>query len=175
MRGAFSSSEQHLRDTANYFDIRLTMTPVWQARTDGFWFYVEQAVAGFETKPYRQRVYHVIEPTPGKFESVIYTLSDPLRFAGHAELIEKLTIDSLTEKAGCAVLLSKQKGAFSGGTVGKNCPSERKGATYATSQVTIEKSRLLSWDQGFNDKEEQVWGAEKGGYQFVKQKSLKRN
>jgi hypothetical protein len=28
---------------------------------------------------------------------------------------------------------------------------------------------LLSWDQGFNDKKEQVWGATKGGYAFIKQ------
>jgi hypothetical protein len=54
--------------------------------------------------------------------------------------------------------------------MGKNCPSDRKGATYATSKVTISENLLLSWDQGFNEKDEQVWGAEKGGYYFKKLK-----
>jgi len=29
---------------------------------------------------------------------------------------------------------------------------------------------LRSWDQGFNEKGEQVWGATKGGYEFIKMK-----
>jgi hypothetical protein len=27
---------------------------------------------------------------------------------------------------------------------------------------------MVSWDRGYNDEGEQVWGAEKGGYRFVK-------
>lgn len=54
--------------------------------------------------------------------------------------------------------------------MGKQCPSDRKGAAYATSEVTITPERLLSWDRGYNEKDEQVWGAEKGGYEFVKLK-----
>ncbi|MBS4016235.1 MAG: hypothetical protein KGZ86_07390, partial [Candidatus Latescibacteria bacterium] len=58
MTGYFSSEAQALADT-DYFDIRLRMQRVWQNRTDGYWLYVEQAVAGYEAKPYRQRVYRV--------------------------------------------------------------------------------------------------------------------
>jgi hypothetical protein len=39
--------------------------------------------------------------------------------------------------------------------------------------VTIWPDRLISWDRGWNDKGQQVWGAEKGGYIFVKQRRLK--
>ncbi|MFM7217231.1 MAG: chromophore lyase CpcT/CpeT [Bacteroidota bacterium] len=168
MEGSFDSREQHLRDTANYFDIRLTMTRIWKQREDGFWLYVEQAVAGNENKPYRQRIYHVQETGEARFQSVIYTLSDPLRFAGRSPLIESLTIDSLQEKVGCAVDLVFDGKCFSGGTVGTACPSDRKGAKYATSEVTISKRMLLSWDRGYDEKGIQVWGAEKGGYRFIK-------
>lgn len=169
MAGSYSSQAQHLLDTANYFDIRLQMVPIWKDRKDGHWFYVEQAVADYIDKPYRQRVYRVHEPEPGVFESVIYTLQDPLRFTHHPELLEKLPVDSLTEKKGCSVVLRKQAdGNYVGSTVGKQCPSDRKGASYATSEVTITPDRLLSWDRGFNDKDEHVWGAEKGGYEFIK-------
>jgi hypothetical protein len=169
MAGSYNSTAQHLQDTANYFDIRLKMIPVWEDRTDGYWLYVEQAVAGYEDKPYRQRVYHVQEKAPGVFESTIYTLQDPLRFAGHSDAVEKLHPDSLTEKEGCAVRLTKKGSSFTGGTVGEKCPSDRRGATYTTSEVTLTRKLLVSWDRGYNDKKEQVWGAEKGGYRFVKE------
>jgi hypothetical protein len=171
MAGSYNSQAQHLRDTANYFDIRLQMVPIWKERSDGHWFYVEQAVADFIDKPYRQRVYRVHELEPGVFESIIYTVQDPLRFTHHPELLEQLPVDSLNEKKGCSVILRKQSdGSFAGGTRGKQCPSDRKGAAYATSEVTITPERLLSWDRGYNEKDEQVWGAEKGGYEFIKSK-----
>lgn len=171
MAGSYNSHEQHVRDTTNYFDIHLQMQPIWKDRTDGHWFYVEQAVADYLDKPYRQRVYRLHEPEPGIFESVIYTIENPLRFTHHPELLEKLPIDSLTEKKGCSVILRKEaEGGFAGSTQGKQCPSDRKGATYTTSEVTITDGKLLSWDRGYNDKDEQVWGADKGGYEFVKLK-----
>ena len=55
---------------------------------------------------------------------------------------------------------------FTGSTQGKSCNSELRGATYATSEVIIGNGFIESWDRGFNEKDEQVWGAEKGGYIF---------
>lgn len=170
MAGSFSSEEQHLKDTANYFDIHLQIIPIWKNNSDGYWYFVEQAMNGFLEKPYRQRVYHLKENDKG-FESVIYTLKDPLRFTGKPEMVESLPFDSLTEKEGCSVFLTKtNEKEYSGSTAGKNCPSDRKGATYTTSIVTITENLLLSWDRGHNEKDEQVWGAEKGGYRFLKLK-----
>ena len=169
MKGSYSSHEQHLKDTANYYDISIEIIPVWKVRTDGYWFYVEQAMAGLTDKPYRQRVYHLRQSGPGLYESVVYLLPDPLRFALHPELVESLHIDSLTEKKGCSVILKKSgKKHFTGGTSGKNCPSDRRGAVYATSEVNISRNMLLSWDRGFDEKDQQVWGATAGGYRFVK-------
>ncbi|MFN0200091.1 MAG: CpcT/CpeT family chromophore lyase, partial [Bacteroidia bacterium] len=53
---------------------------------------------------------------------------------------------------------------------GKECPSALRGAKYATSEVVIEKKRIISWDRGFNAKDEHVWGAKNGGYEFVRKK-----
>lgn len=169
MQGIFDSHEQHVKDTANYFDIHLEIVPVWTVRKDAIWFYVEQAVAGSLDKPYRQRIYRLTEVEDGLFESKVYLLKDPLRFAQHPDLVEVLSPDSITEKEGCSVFFRKiDNRTFQGGTIGKNCPSDRKGASYATSEVLIRESLLESWDRGFDDKDEQVWGAELGGYQFVK-------
>ncbi len=169
MSGYYSSEQQHKTDTINYFDIRLHIIPIWKKRTDGIWFYVEQAVEGSNNKPYRQRVYHVTEKEKGVFESAVFIFSNPLRFTGNTPLFEKtLTPDSLKLREGCSVILHRKNKMYEGGTEGVSCASERKGAAYATADVTITEKELHSWDRGFNDKGEQVWGATKGGYIFIK-------
>jgi hypothetical protein len=81
-------------------------------------------------------------------------------------LWQSLTLDSLLLRKGCAITLTQKDSLFTGATTGKACTSSLRGATYATSVVTIEANKLVSWDRGFNGKDEQVWGAEKGAYIF---------
>jgi len=173
MIGSFDSRAQAALDP-DYREITLHMAPVFTERTDGHWLYVEQAVASAADKPYRQRVYRVHEAADG-FVSDVYMLpGDPLRFTGtwrDASLFQGVTVESLAQKDGCSIHLKAQPdGSFAGSTDGAMCPSELRGATYATSKVTITASLLESWDQGFDASGKQVWGAEKGPYQFVKQK-----
>ena len=168
MEGSYSSQAQSLKDTS-YFDIRLQIIRIWKNRADGYWFYIEQAVAKYIDKPYRQRVYHLSEREKDVFESAVFTMKDPLRFTHHPDLVEQMATDSLTLRDGCSVILKKKgKKRFKGSTDGNKCPSDRSGASYATSVVTIRKDGLHSWDQGFNEKGVQVWGAVKGGYDFHK-------
>ena len=171
MSGSFSSQEQSLTDTT-YFDIRLQMVPVWKGRTDGYWLYVEQAVADYLDKPYRQRVYHVTRIRDNKFSSQVYSIPDPLRLAGEWKKenpLRNLNPDSLINRKGCEIILKrKDQLTFAGSTVGKNCESKLRGAAYATSEVVITEHELISWDRGFNESGSQVWGAEKGGYIFKK-------
>lgn len=170
MQGSFSSEEQS-KDDSTYFDIRLKIVPIWEQRTDGIWMYVEQAVAKMQDKPYRQRVYKLTELGDGKFESAVYTLKSPLRFAGKVELVNQLSPDSLTLKEGCSVILKKEsKKKFVGGTDGSKCPSDLKNASYASSEVFITPKMMVSWDRGFDKQGKQVWGAQKGGYKFVKKR-----
>jgi CpeT protein len=171
MTGSFSSEEQSKSDTS-YFDIRLEIVRIWPEKKGEAWLYVEQAMASKKDKPYRQRVYRVRKTGENVYESAIYMLADPLRFAGHPEAVAVLPIDSLQLKDGCAVLLhwDDARGGFVGATGAKSCPSDLRGASYATSEVELSENMLLSWDRGFNAEGVQVWGAEKGGYRFVKKK-----
>jgi CpeT protein len=170
MQGSFSSELQSKNDST-YFDIRLHIVPIWQNRTDGIWMYVEQAVAKMQDKPYRQRVYKLTETGTGSFESAVFILKSPLRFAGKPELVEKLSPDSLTLKDGCSVILKKDsKRKFTGGTEGSKCPSDLKNASYASSEVFITPKMMVSWDRGFDKNGSQVWGAQKGGYRFIKKR-----
>ena len=167
MIGSFSSEAQSKADTS-YFDIRLQVVPIWKNRTDGIWLYVEQAMAKKIDKPYRQRVYRLSDLQAGEIESAVFTLKAPLRFAGKPDEVEKLVPDSLSQREGCSVFLQRSGKTFRGATKDKTCPSDLKNAAYASSEVTITKRMMLSWDRGYNAAGKQVWGAEKGGYRFMK-------
>jgi hypothetical protein len=171
MVGSFSSIEQAEKDS-NYFNIELEMVQLWKDRTDGPWLYIEQAVAESKDKPYRQRVYQLRKRSDGKIESLVYTIPDPLRFAGDYKKefpLLRLTPDSLILKEGCEVVLYQaDNGYFEGSTVDKNCSSDLRGASYATSEVMIDKDKMISWDRGFDENGKQVWGAADGGYIFKK-------
>lgn len=171
MQGRFTSELQAKSDT-DYFNISLIMTPIWADRTDGKWLYVEQAVATNLEKPYRQRVYHLQHPSKNTFTSDIYTIKDALTLAGlqnDKAKMEKLTFDKLELKDGCTVTLTRKGDTYEGGTNGANCPSDLRGAKYATTKITLKSGELRSWDQGFDESGKQVWGATKGGYIFIKQ------
>lgn len=169
MTGSFSSAAQAARDSA-FYDIRLHIVPIWTARADARWLYVEQATAAQGDRPYRQRVYRLTAPSDSTFESAVFTLPAPLCFAGawrDSAPLAALTPDSLTLRAGCAVVLRKTAaGAYAGGTVGRDCASELRGAAAATSEVTITAERMISLDRGFDAAGKQVWGSTAGGYEF---------
>lgn len=173
MQGTFTSELQAKSDS-DYYNIHLHMFPIWERSEDGYWLYVEQAVASALKKPYRQRIYHLYRQDDYTLVSKVYEINAPLRFAGahnNPDLLQGLSRDSLIDRQGCAIYLKKDKdGNFAGSTPGKECLSSLRGSAYATSEVVIHENKLVSWDRGWDKDDKQVWGAEKGGYQFIKQK-----
>ena len=168
--GEFSSGEQAKKDTS-YFDIYLCMTRIWPDRKDGIWLYVEQAMATKRESPYRQRVYRLNRVEGETFSSEIYTLVNPKEVIGLQQDTAKrsfLTFEKITLKEGCTVFLSESNDVFTGGTDEQKCPSDLRGATYATTKIRLTERELVSWDQGFDAAGNQVWGATKGGYIFIK-------
>jgi hypothetical protein len=172
MAGKYNSQAQSLRDTS-YFNISLVMVPIWKDRTDGKWLYVEQALASKLDKPYRQRIYHLLHPSSNVYTSDIYTIKDAMSFAGAQNddtKMQKLRFDKIELKEGCTVTLNANaNNEYQGGTTLDHCPSDLRGAKYATTKITMKNGELISWDQGFDASGKQVWGAEKAGYIFVKQ------
>lgn len=169
MKGSFSSQAQAESDST-FYDIRLEMAPIWTDRTDGYWLYVEQAAAQSLDQPYRQRVYHLTQLNDSTFSSRVFAIDEPLRFAGawqEQDPLAGLTPDSLSERVGCEIILQAESDSvFVGSTVDKNCQSDLRGASYATSEVRIDPTGLTTWDRGWNDLDSQVWGAEVSGYRF---------
>ncbi len=177
MAGTFSSADQAASDP-EYRDIILHMSLIWRDRADGRWFYVEQALAATPDQPYRQRIYRLtgyggLAKDRFLMRSDVFTLpGDPAAFVGawqDASKLAGLAPEQLTVRDGCALILDEQPdGSYRGSTLGRGCPSELRGASYATSEAAVFPDRLISWDRGFDDKGAQVWGATKGGYVFKK-------
>jgi len=172
MCGSFSSGAQAKADN-KYFDVRLHVARLWTDRPDGPWLYVEQAMADAQDRPYRQRIYRLVPAPNGEVESVIHELpGDPLAWAGawrDTSRFNALDPTILSWRPGCSVILSWQgTGAMRGSTAGTSCVSTLRGAAYATSEVTVTPTELLSWDRGFDAAGRQVWGATTGPYRFVK-------
>lgn len=170
MQGAYSSEEQSLNDT-NYLHITLDMRQIWEESMDGAWLYVEQTAAWTPGQPYRQRVYHLQQLDDSTFSSSIMTIPDPKRFIGghlNPEIFKSLSVDSLVILPGCDLILTYKDRIFAGSTQEGACANSWGEAIYATSIVEIHDDYLYSWDQGWNAHKEQVWGAENGGYMFVK-------
>ncbi|MGB0951955.1 MAG: chromophore lyase CpcT/CpeT [Planctomycetota bacterium] len=171
MTGSFSSSAQALEAPEDYFDIRLFMVPIWEDRADGPWLYIEQSAAVALERPYRQRVYR-LSADGDSIRSDVYTLpGDPLEYAGAWQTPERFRDfgpEDLALRGGCSIYLEPTKMAYVGSTRGQGCASSLADAAYATSIVSIQPNVLESWDRGFNAAGEQVWGAEKGAYHFVR-------
>ncbi len=168
MEGTFTSTALHAADPENFRDIHLVMTRIWKDRGDGAWLYIEQALADRLDRPYRQRVYKVTAREDGTFVSEVFTLPGaPIDYVGGR--LGNLLPERLVARAGCAVLLKRTADGYVGGTAGKDCPSELKNATYATSEVVVRADGMTSWDRGYDDAGTQVWGAKTGPYQFIKE------
>jgi hypothetical protein len=171
MTGSFSSEAQAAADPDGYFDIRLFMQPVWEERTDGPWLYVEQAAASALERPYRQRMYRLVEGEDGLRVDIYELPGDPLRFAGawrEAALLDGVAVEDLAPRSGCSVYLRRSGAGYEGSTLGEGCSSSLRGASYTTSFVTLTETSLTSWDRGFDASGEQVWGATEGPYRFLR-------
>ncbi len=169
MQGSFNSEAQAKQDST-YFNISLHMYPIWKEK--GYWLYVEQALNARQDKPYRQRIYEVKQLNDSVVSSTIYTLPNDSLYIGKwkdPDFFNSIPIDSLQLRKGCDVYLSKTKNnTFTGATKPESCQSSLRGASYATSEVTVYKDKIISWDRGFDSEGKQVWGATKQGYIFLK-------
>lgn len=170
MKGYYTSEKQSVAD-ADYYNISLRMTPIWKDK--GHYLFVEQAMATKPESPYRVRVYRLIKGENDTFVSEIYTIKNEKEWIGKwatPEFYDALPMDAIELKQGCEVVLKKTGvNKYQGQTGNQTCASELRGAKYASSIVTIESNKMISWDQGFDENGKQVWGAEKGGYIFEKQ------
>jgi hypothetical protein len=151
---------------------------IWPGRTDGIWFYQEQAIIGgagappnaSKTRPYFQRVGQVRRLPDGSIRRDNYVLKDPARFVGLGRVagVAKPKFEDLGP-AGCHNIIERvTKGHYVGRTDG--CRNSYKGAVKMTSIAITAPDRYINWDRGFDPAGKRLWGPEAGGYIFDKRK-----
>ncbi len=152
----------------------LHMRPIWVDRIDGLWIYVEQAEEASQDKPYRQRVYQVVDGNDAaSVECRIFDFAEnPQQFAGEWKRdrpLNALTPGLLVPRAGCTITFVRDAvGAWIGSTAASECATTYHGAAYTTSSVTLTMRLLQSWDRGYDSSGKQVWGSTAGPILFVK-------
>jgi hypothetical protein len=169
LSGTFSSADQSLADK-NYRHVVLHAVRIWPERTDGPWLYVEQALAEAPDQPYRQIVYQLATAGDGSLETRLFALDAPIKATGawrKPDPLADLTPERLSFREDCTVFLrAMPDGSFVGATHGDGCASDLRGATHATTEVTLTSDAIVWWDRGFNASGRQVWGSANGGYVF---------
>jgi hypothetical protein len=169
MQGSFNSENQSKTDST-YYNISLHMYPIWKDK--GNYLYVEQALNNMQDKPYHQRIYEVKRENDSVFSSSIYTIKADSLWIGKwktPKAFDTLSQEDISLREGCEVLIKRiEKNYFKGKTGEKTCPSNLRGASFATSEVEIFENKIISWDRGFDKDGNYIWGAEKGGYIFDK-------
>ena len=177
LEGTMDSSRHSMRDR-DYVDVRITQCRVKVRNLPGYiepatFLYVEQALSLSLDAPYRQR-FIKISPDRLKASGVVSSIFDS--FIAHSELVgfcskpenERFVEWEQVKDVGCSVFLGKKGDIWFGQTQSNKCPNDWRGAKFATSKVRIYRDGMNSWDQGWDEQGNQIWGAVKGGYDFQK-------
>lgn len=167
LSGRFTSEEQAVNNP-NYYAVQLHACTVDVPDLGTNVLYIEQALVDNTQSPYRQRFYVLSDLGDEWVRSEIYTLADEYSFVGlcNEDDLYSYSASIATHKEGCHVDLFWDGSGFSGETEEDSCPSSMSGASYATSTVETSPSQIKSWDQGWSDQGNQVWGAVEGAYIF---------
>ncbi|KAI5078587.1 hypothetical protein GOP47_0006258 [Adiantum capillus-veneris] len=173
------STEQATQDPETYFNLRLNACPAAELADGSRIIYVEQAFWRTPDKPYRQRFLKV-KPCPKDVKCDVevssYAVRDAEEYKNFCErpgnqrpqpeeisrdLAEHLTTIHLSH---CG---QGEQCLYKGSTPPGGFPNSWNGATSCTSDLVVFKDgEIHCWDRGFNDEGAQVWGLEKGPYEF---------
>jgi hypothetical protein len=179
--GYFTTAIQSVEDS--YFDNVFVHTIHFNSDMNGDWVYTEQGEMR-DKIPYRQRIYQLNWLNDTTLINRVFKIKDDTfikstnasYFLGENGLINKLktlTIDDLEEMCGCSTYIYKRyvEGGdwyYYGSTNEKDCKGTFRGATHTTSHFKVHSNGIVSWERGWNDTGEQVWGSTKGPYFYIK-------
>jgi hypothetical protein len=175
LTGRFDSTAQAAKDPS-YFEIQVRTCKIDLPALGPRVLYIEQARMDTLAQPYRQRIY-VLESGKDPAKDVvsrIFELKNPGKYIGLCDKdpMPAVPASQAEEKLGCSVFMAWDGAQFVGGTEGQGCASSLNGASYTTSEVTLDAEGFISWDRGYDQGGKQVWGAVKGGYIFDRKTPL---
>ncbi|KAK9995253.1 hypothetical protein SO802_019939 [Lithocarpus litseifolius] len=179
LTGQKFSRDQASRDPDNYFNIRLMTCPAAEMVDGSNVLYFEQAFWRTPQKPFRQRFY-MVKPCPKELRCDVevssYAIRDVEEYRNFCDRpkdqrpLPEEVIGDIAEHLTTIYLKRCERGKrclYEGSTPPGGFPNSWNGATYCTSELAIVKNNEIhTWDRGYDDDGNQVWGAKEGPYEF---------
>ncbi|KAH1112319.1 hypothetical protein GLYMA_04G202400v4 [Glycine max] len=180
LTGEKYSKEQASRDPDNYFNIRMLTCPAAELVDGSKVLYFEQAFWRTPQKPFRQRLF-MVKPCPKELKCDVelstYAIRDMEEYKNFCDRPRdqrpqpEEVIGDIAEHLTTVHLKRCPRGKrclYEGSTPPGGFPNSwQNGATYCTSELAILKNNEIhTWDRGYDDGGNQVWGQKEGPYEF---------
>ncbi|KAH9770328.1 chromophore lyase CRL [Citrus sinensis] len=179
LSGEKFSKEQASRDPDNFFNIRMLTCPAAEMVDGSKLLYLEQAFWRTPQKPFRQRFY-MVKPCPKELKCDVevssYAIREVEEYKNFCDRprdqrpLPEEVIGDIGEHLTTIHLRRCDRGKrclYEGSTPPGGFPNSWNGATYSTSELAVLKNNEIhTWDRGFDDDGNQVWGVKAGPYEF---------
>lgn len=181
LAGDFDNWEQALAEPIWYVHLRLwqRVVPAPIFSEPGITLFAEQASVVNLAYPYRPRILHLVEPTPGTLLVRYYMPKDieGIRGAGeNPDLLKSLTAEQLEPLPGCTLTVAVTPLTATDYEFRATLPPEAEccftyqGETrFVSLGFTVTPDTLLSYDKGIDPATgKATWGAKLGPFRFQK-------
>lgn len=179
LSGEKLSREQASRDPDHFFNIRMLTCPAAEMVDGSKVLYLEQAFWRTPQKPFRQRFY-MVKPCPKDLKCDVevssYAIRDAEEYKNFCDRpkdqrpLPEEVIGDIAEHLTTINLKRCERGKrclYEGSTPPEGFPNSWNGATHCTSELAILKNNEVhTWDRGYDDDGNQVWGVKVGPYEF---------
>ncbi|KAE9467638.1 hypothetical protein C3L33_00454, partial [Rhododendron williamsianum] len=179
LTGQKYSKEQAARDPDNYFNLRWLSCPAAEMVDGSKILYFEKAFWRTPHKPFRQRFF-MVKPCPNEMKCDVelstYAIRDAEEYKNFCDRPKdqrsqpEEVIGDVAEHLTTIYLKRCERGKrclYEGSTPPDGFPNTWNGATYCTSELSVLKNNEIhSWDRGYDDDGNQVWGVKGAPYEF---------
>lgn len=146
---------------------RVEVTP---SQKNAIFLYQEQALGAKLSEPYRQRFLRISSVGNGKLvESAGFKPPEPEIWIGLCDrpLEQRVILTRDLGKSECSVFLHKQGDNYIGETQPGGCPTKFRGAVKITNRVTLHPKGMDTWDRGYDERGNIIWGAKQEPYRYL--------
>ncbi|CAH9092164.1 unnamed protein product [Cuscuta epithymum] len=179
LSGEKFSKEQAARDPDSYFNLRWLSCSAADMVDDSKVLYMEQAFQRTPHKPFRQRFF-MVKPCPKEMKCDVevntYAIRDAEEYKNFCDRPKdqrpqpEEVIGDIAEHLTTIHLRRCERGKrclYEGSTPADGFPNTWNGASYCTAELALLKNNEIhSWDRGYDESGNQVWGVKEGPYEF---------
>lgn len=162
-------TERQAEGDSNFVGVRMTTCRVVisSSQPDSIYLYQEQALIENLDSPYRQRFLQIAPGENQRVDSLTFKPENSHDWIGLCTRPNPtVSLDDLGEVACTISLRAASIGGFVGSTPAEGCPASVRGAVKITNVVVLHEAGMDTWDRGFDEQGNQVWGAQDIPYRY---------